>query len=56
MIEEISGKLSRDVARAFGETQGRSISRVMGDNFGISVNSVHTLIFLGAVAYFGSKK
>ncbi len=56
MIEEISGELSRNVARAFGETRGRSVSRILGDNIGISVNSVHALMFLGAVAYFSSKK
>lgn len=55
MIEKISGEFSREIAKAFGETQDRSISRILGDNLGISVNSVHVLMGLGLVAYFGSR-
>ena len=56
MKEEVSGDLSRSIAKAFGETQGRSVSRVLADNLRISVNAVHFLMALGVVAYLGSRK
>ena len=47
MIEEISGDLSRSVAKAFGETNGRSISRITADKTGKSMDTVHFFMGLG---------
>ena len=52
MIEEISGGLSRSVAKAFGEKKGRSISRIMADNLNIGIGTVHFLMALGVVAAY----
>ncbi len=49
MIEEISGDFSRSVARAFGETKGRSVSRITADKTGKSMDIVHFFMGLGVV-------
>ena len=49
MVEEISGDLSRSIAKAFGETEGRSISRIISDNTRLNIGAVHFLMALGAI-------
>jgi len=58
MIEEISGNFSRSIAKTLGETQGRSISRIISDKTGMSMGSVHFLMALGVgvIAVMKSRK
>ncbi|MEN7982281.1 MAG: hypothetical protein ABFQ65_02450 [Nanoarchaeota archaeon] len=50
MIEEISGDFSRSVAKAFGETKGRSVSRITADKTGKSMDTVHFFMGLGLIS------
>ena len=49
--------ISQWFAREFlGEKYERSVSRVISDNTGMSINAVHFFMALGVIAYLGSRK
>lgn len=56
MIEEISGDFSRSVAKTLGETNGRSISRIVADKTGVSMTGVHFFMALGVMTYIYSRR
>ena len=46
-------EISMEVARFFGETQGRSISQILADCLGISMKIVHwSMIVVGAIIFW----